>query len=76
MAKISYTIGFTLNINPQNNEYMRMTVEIADIDTEADVIEQLKACHDTLHKTMQWADGQVLTKIEEETKKQFVKVQP
>jgi hypothetical protein len=67
-------VGFTLNINPAKNEYMRMTVEVSEIDTDMDVVAQLRACHETLHQTMQWADKTMFAKIEEETKKQFVAV--
>ena len=72
MAKVSYLVGFTLNINPAKNEYMRATVELHDIDTGVDVVEQLRACHTTLHSVMQWADEQLINKIEEETKKKWV----
>lgn len=72
MPKVSYTVGFTLNINPAKNEYMRATVELHDIDTEVDVVEQLRACHTTLHSVMQWADEQLINKIEAETKRKWV----
>lgn len=66
MALISYETTFTLHIgSPQNNEYMKVTIGVKDIDTSLDVAEQIQASHLALHETMQWADAQMLTKVNE-----------
>lgn len=66
MPLISYETTFTLHIgSPQNNEYLKVSVGVKDIDPSLDVAEQIQACHMALHETMQWADAQILAKVNE-----------
>ena len=66
MPLISYSTSFTLHIGAiASNEYMKVTLEVKDIDTSLDVAEQIQQCHAALHETMTWLDAQALAKIEE-----------
>lgn len=66
MPKISYSIGFTLHLgNPQNNEYIKMNVEVSDIDLEADVDTQIQLAHEGFHKLAEWGEEQINLKLDE-----------
>lgn len=70
MAKISYTIGFTVNMGEYNSSRFEMRVD--DIDTEQDVVEQLRRSHEALWQTVQWAQEQASVELEKTYRKKIV----
>lgn len=66
MAKISYSAGMTVHIGaPQNNEYIKLNIEVSEVDTDVNFDDQIQQIHETAHKVMQWADQQLADKMME-----------
>jgi len=66
MPFISYSAGLTMHIgSPSNNEYVKLTLEVKDIDTEVDFNTQLEKVHLTAHQLMNWTDEVLAGKMEE-----------
>lgn len=73
MALVGYSAGMTMHIGePSANEYIKMTVEVKDIDTDLDFNEQIQKVHATVVQLMQWGDEVLGTKMLAALEKQSV----
>lgn len=49
MPKVNVSITITLHLGPmQNNEYIKMGLEIAELDTDTDIHSQLEKCESVI----------------------------
>ena len=72
MAKIGYSISFTVNMGDYNSGKFEMRVD--DIDTDQDVTEQLRKSHEALWQTVQWATDQAAVELEKTYRKKITDV--
>lgn len=70
MAKIDYSISFTVNMGDYNSGKFEMRV--SDIDTEQDVTEQLRRSHEALWQSVGWLQEQASLELEKLYKKKMV----
>lgn len=66
MARISVTLGVTLRVS-NNNEYVKMGVEIHDVDTSLPLEPQLDESVGALRRTFDVAESILQEKIKAET---------
>ena len=67
MAKVGISIGVTMHIGaPANNEYLKYTITIDEVDTEIPLEGQLQSIRDTLNWVNATAEKGLERKIEEE----------
>ena len=73
MARVSVEVGVTLHIgNPSNNEYLKVSAGIHDIDTELDLRDQLEIAHDYLNGTWALVSERIEQRIKEEMDRAIV----
>ncbi len=66
MAKVSLHLGFTFRVGPlDTNQYGRVDLHVADIDTELDTKEQLDAVHDTTDSVWTYVKSTVDSQLDE-----------
>ena len=66
MSKVSVHLGFTFRVGPlENNQYGRVDLTYAQIDTELDVPTQLQAADDVADKVWEQLKTKVDTQIDE-----------
>lgn len=66
MAKVGVEIGMTMHIGrPENNEYLKFTVRVDEIDTERPVPAQLEETRNALNELIPFVEAGLEKKIKE-----------
>jgi len=69
MPKVSYSAGMTMHVGqPGNNEYIKLTLSVDDVDTEIPFEDQIEKIHVTSHQLMQWMEENLAEKMMEQIK--------
>lgn len=76
MAFVSSSMGLTLRLREDSNEYIRIQAEISAIDTELPLEPQLEAAKKTMNKTISTIERLLDDKLEALIKREVLKVGP
>lgn len=70
MAKVGVELGVTMHIGrPDNNEYLKFTVKVDDVDTEKELGPQLEETKAVLNNLIGFVETGLEKKITEELKR-------